>query len=137
MAFAAQRNELPAALWLLYAANLLWTFAYDTQYAMVDRRDDLIVGIKSSAVLFGRYDRAMIGALQLGCLLCLYGAGRAFGLGAPYYGSLVVAAALFAYQHYLLRQRAEPLYLRAFLHNRWVGLAVFAGIALHYTMAGA
>jgi len=137
MAFAAQRNELPAALWLLYAANLLWTFAYDTQYAMVDRRDDLIVGIKSSAVLFGRYDRLIIAVLQLACLSCLYGAGGAFGLGVPYYGSLLVAAALFAYQHYLLRQREEALYFRAFLHNRWVGLAVFAGIALDYAMAGA
>lgn len=137
MAFAAQRNELPAALWLLYAANLLWTFAYDTQYAMVDRRDDLIVGIKSSAVLFGKYDRIMIGALQLGCLSCLYGAGQAFSLGTPYYLSLAGAAALFAYQHYLLRQRVEALYFRAFLHNRWVGLAVFAGIAVDYAMAGA
>ncbi len=84
MAFAAQRGTLPPALWLLYLGNLLWTMAYDTAYAMVDREDDLKAGIKSTAILFGQYDRLIIGLLQLGCLLCLYLAGLAFGLGLYY-----------------------------------------------------
>jgi len=137
MAFAAQRGTLPPALWLLYLGNLLWTVAYDTAYAMVDREDDLKVGIKSSAILFGRYDRLMIGLLQLGCLLCLYLAGRAFGLGQFYLDGLVVAAVLFGYQHYLIREREPDACFRAFLHNNWVGMAIFVGLALDYLTKGA
>lgn len=137
MAFAAQRGALPPALWLVYLGNLLWTTAYDTAYAMVDREDDLKVGIKSSAILFGQYDRLMIGLLQLGCLLCLYLAGRAFGLGAYYNASLVVAAVLFCYQHYLIRTRQPDACFKAFLHNNWVGMVIFAGVALDYLAAGA
>jgi len=137
MAFAAQRGTLPPALWLLYLGNLLWTVAYDTAYAMVDREDDLKVGIKSSAILFGRYDRLMIGLLQLGCLLCLYLAGRAFGLGQFYVGGLVVAAVLFGYQQYLIRERRQEECFKAFLHNNWVGMAIFVGLALDYLTKGA
>jgi 4-hydroxybenzoate polyprenyltransferase len=137
MAFAAQRNVLPAALWLVYVGNLLWTVAYDTAYAMVDRDDDLKVGIKSSAILFGEHDRLIIGILQLTCLLCLFLAGRAFALGIYYNASLVVVAALFAYQQYLLRERKPEACFRVFLHNNWVGMAVFAGITLHYFASGA
>jgi len=132
MAFAAQRGELPPALWLLYLGNLLWTVAYDTKYAMVDRDDDLKVGIKSAAILFGRHDRLVVGALQLLSLVALYLAGRAFALG-PYYNlSLLAAAALFAYHQYLIRHRDRDACFRAFLHNNWVGLVVFLGIAAHY-----
>ncbi|RLA59540.1 MAG: 4-hydroxybenzoate octaprenyltransferase, partial [Gammaproteobacteria bacterium] len=105
MAFAAQRNELPAALWLLYLGNLLWTMAYDTKYAMVDRDDDIRVGIKSTAILFGEHDRLMVAVLQLLCLVSLYLAGQAFGLGLYYNTSLVVAATLFGYHLYLIRDR--------------------------------
>ncbi|MCB1842264.1 MAG: 4-hydroxybenzoate octaprenyltransferase [Halioglobus sp.] len=136
MAFAAQRGALPPALWLLYAGNLLWTMAYDTKYAMVDREDDLKVGIKSSAILFGRHDRLIVGALQAGCLLCLYMAGLAFELGTVYQLSLAAAAALFAYQQYLIRTRDRQACFRAFLHNNWVGMTIFAGIALHYASVG-
>jgi 4-hydroxybenzoate polyprenyltransferase len=132
MAFAAQLGALPSALWLIYLGNLLWTMAYDTAYAMVDREDDLKVGIKSSAILFGQYDRLMIGILQLACLLCLYLAGLAFGLDAYYNTSLVVAAMLFCYQQYLIRERRPEACFKAFLHNNWVGMAIFAGVATNY-----
>ena len=135
MAFAAQRGALPPALWLVYLGNLLWTVAYDTAYAMVDREDDLRVGIKSTAILFGRHDRLIIAALQVGCLLGLYLAGLAFGLGRYYNAALVVAAMLFGYQQYLIRERRPDACFRAFLHNNWVGMVIFAGVALDYRAA--
>lgn len=136
MAFAAQRGTLPAALWLLYLGNLSWTVAYDTAYAMVDREDDLKIGIKSSAILFGRHDRLVIGMLQLTCLLCLFLAGRAFGLGLYYNVSLVVAAGLFVYHQFLLRERKPADCFRVFLHNNWVGIVIFTGIVLNYLAGG-
>lgn len=132
MAFAAQLGSLPAALWLLYIANVLWTMVFDTQYAMVDRDDDLKVGIKSTAILFGNADRLIIAALQGLCLLALLMAGLRFGLGASYYLSLVVVAALFGYHQYLIRSRDRSACFRAFRHNNWVGLVIFVGIALDY-----
>jgi len=132
MAFAAQRGELPPALWLLYLGNLLWTIAYDTKYAMVDRDDDLKVGIKSTAILFGRHDRLVVGILQLLTLAALYLAGRAFALGTYYNLSLLAAAGLFGYHQYLIRHRDRDSCFRAFLHNNWVGLVIFLGIAAHY-----
>ncbi len=134
MAFAAQLGELPAALWLLYLGNLIWTVVYDTKYAMVDRPDDLLVGIKSTAILFGPHDRLVIGLLQMLCLLVLYLAGLQFGLGAPYNLSLVVVAGLFAYHQYLIREREREACFKAFRHNNWVGVAIFAGIAVHYAL---
>ena len=136
MAFAAQRGTLPPALWLLYLGNLLWTMAYDTAYAMVDREDDLKAGIKSTAILFGQYDRLIIALLQLGCLLSLFWAGLAFGLGLYYYMSLLVTAILFGYQQYLIRERRPDACFKAFLHNNWVGMTIFAGVALNYLAAG-
>ncbi|MCB1855106.1 MAG: 4-hydroxybenzoate octaprenyltransferase [Pseudomonadales bacterium] len=132
MAFAAQRGQLPHALWLLYLGNLLWTVVYDTQYAMVDREDDLAVGIKSTAILFGAYDRLAIGILQLACLLVLYAAGKAFALGSWFFVGLLAAAGLFAYHQYLIRERQRDACFRAFLHNNWVGMVIFLGIALSY-----
>jgi 4-hydroxybenzoate polyprenyltransferase len=137
MAFAAQRGTLPLALWLVYLGNLLWTVAYDTAYAMVDRDDDLRIGIKSTAILFGRHDRLIIGLLQLGCLLSLYLAGLAFGLGLYYNVALLVAAMLFGYQQYLIRERRPDACFRAFLHNNWVGMTIFVGVALDYMSANA
>ena len=137
MAFAAQSGALPPALWLLYLGNLLWTMAYDTAYAMVDREDDIKIGIKSTAILFGQYDRLMIALLQVSSLICLYLAGQAFELGLYYNASLVVSAALFGYHQYLIRERKPDECFRAFLHNNWVGMAIFVGVALNYLTDGA
>ncbi len=132
MAFAAQLGELPPPLWLLYLGNLLWTVVYDTKYAMVDRPDDLAIGVKSTAILFGKHDRLIIGCLQLLCLLVMYLAGVQFGLGTPYNISLIIVAALFVYHQYLIRERQREACFRAFLHNNWVGMVIFIGIALNY-----
>lgn len=134
MAFAAQRGELPPALWWLYLGNLLWTMVYDTKYAMVDRDDDLVIGVKSTAILFGRWDRLLIACLQLLCLLCLYLAGVQFELGRFYNAALVLVAGLFVYHQYLIRDRNREACFRAFLHNNWVGLVVFTGVVLHYAV---
>jgi 4-hydroxybenzoate polyprenyltransferase len=132
MAFTAQTGELPAALWLLYLANLLWTVAYDTYYAMVDRDDDLKVGVKSTAILFGDADRLIIGCLQGLALLCLLLAGARFELGAYYYLGLAVAAGCFAWQLWSTRDREPQACFAAFLHNHWAGLAIFLGIVADY-----
>ena len=132
MAFAAQAGHLPPALWLLYLGNLLWTVAYDTEYAMVDREHDMVIGIKSSAILFGNKDRLVIALLQVLTLLALVSCGNAFALGVTYYGALLVIACLFGYHQYLVRERQPEACFKAFLHNNWVGAALFAGVALHY-----
>ena len=137
MAFAAQQGTLPPPLWLLYGANLLWTIAYDTQYAMVDRDDDLLIGVKSSAILFAGHDRLAIALLQLACLCLLYAAGIAFGLGPYYLLGLLLAAGLFAYHQYLIREREPDACFRAFLHNSWVGATVFLALVLHYATSQA
>jgi 4-hydroxybenzoate polyprenyltransferase len=134
MAFAAQRNELPFAAWLLFLGNLWWIVAYDTEYAMVDRDDDIRIGVKSTAILFGDYDRLIIALLQLLCLLTLYLAGQAFNLGLYFNLALAAAAALFAWQQYQIRGQERQPCFRAFLHNNWVGLVIFVGIALHYSV---
>jgi 4-hydroxybenzoate polyprenyltransferase len=129
MAFAALGKPIPWALCLtLMLANVLWAIAYDTFYAMVDREDDLRVGVKSSAILFGRHDRAVTAALQLAVLALLAFAGR--GLGAPYFAGLGVAAALAAYQQWLIRGRDRERCFRAFLNNSGFGAAVFVGLAV-------
>ena len=130
-------TTLLSVVGLLYLANLLWTMVYDTQYAMVDRDDDIKVGIKSTAVLFGDADRLVIGALQALCLLAWLLAGQRFGLGAAYYLGVLVAALLFGYHQYLIRGRDRAACFRAFRHNNWVGLALFMGIALHYFLSAA
>lgn len=134
MAFAAQSDSLPPALWLIYFGNLLWTIAYDTKYAMVDRDDDLLVGIKSAAILFGRHDRLIIGISQVAFLALMIIAGLQFGLGPIYYLGLACAAALCVYHQYLIRDRSPAACFKAFLHNNWVGAVIFAGIALDYAL---
>ncbi|EEB77209.1 4-hydroxybenzoate polyprenyl transferase [marine gamma proteobacterium HTCC2148] len=134
MAFAAQTGELPANLWLLYLANLLWTMAYDTKYAMVDREDDLTVGIKSTAILFGQHDRLIIGLLQTTFLILMVIAGDRFSLHMPYYAALVGAAALCVYHQYLIRERERDACFKAFLHNNWVGAVIFAGLVLNFAL---
>jgi 4-hydroxybenzoate polyprenyltransferase len=132
MAFAAAADTLPASAWLLFIANVLWTVAYDTQYAMVDREDDLKVGIKSTAILFGSLDRAMIAALQLLTLLTLVLVGRQFSLGNSFDLALLTVAGLFGWQHWQIRERDPRACFRAFLNNNYVGLVIFAGVVLHY-----
>lgn len=136
MAFAAQSGTLPVELWLLYLANFLWTVAYDTMYAMVDREDDLKVGIKSTAILFGRYDRAIIAVLQLFSLGCFFLLGQAFALGIFYQLALIIAVVLFVYQHRLIRDREPSACFQAFRHNNWVGMVIFAGVAIHFLAPG-
>ena len=134
MAFAAQTGELPGDLWLLYLGNLLWTMAYDTKYAMVDREDDLVVGIKSTAILFGDRDRLIIGLLQLAFLGLMVLAGLRFELGFYYYLGLVGAAGLCVYHQYLIRERDPAACFEAFLHNNWIGVIIFAGLLLDYAL---
>ena len=132
MAFAAEAGALPKEAWLLFVATLLWSTAYDTIYGMVDREDDLKIGLKSTAILFGDYDRAMVGLLQVLFLLALGLLGRDLGFGWPFYAGLAAAALLFAYQHFVIADRAPAHCFSAFLHNQWVGAVVFAGIIGHY-----
>ncbi|WP_354688639.1 4-hydroxybenzoate octaprenyltransferase [Aeromonas sp. 19NY04SH05-1] len=134
MAYAAQANALPAVAWLVFIANLLWTVAYDTQYAMVDRDDDLKLGLKSSAILFGRHDKRIIGVLQLATLLILLMVGQLMALGSSYYWGLLVAAVLFVYQQRLIRERQREACFQAFLNNNYVGALVFAGLVLDYLL---
>ncbi|KAA0010722.1 4-hydroxybenzoate octaprenyltransferase [Billgrantia pellis] len=130
MAFGAVLGHLPLEAWLLFAANVAWTVAYDTEYAIVDRDDDLRIGIKSTAVLFGRADRAMIGLLQLATLGLLGWVGFRLELGAFFWLGLVAMAATFVHQQFLIRTRERDRCFQAFLNNHWSGLLVFAGIAL-------
>ena len=132
MAFAEQVDSVPAVAWCLFFAAFFWTVAFDTEYAMVDRDDDLKVGVRSSAILFGRADRLAIALLQLASLALLAAVGRMSGLGRWYWLGLVVAAALALWQQWLIRDRDPARCFRAFLNNNYVGLAVFAGLALHY-----
>ena len=135
MAFAAQTGELPLVAWVLFAAGVLWTTAYDTIYAMVDREDDLVIGVRSSAILFGRADRGIVAALQIGALALLVLAGMLSRLGSWYWLGLGVAAATALHQQYLIRHRDPGECFRAFLNNNLFGLAVFGGILLDYLFA--
>lgn len=134
MAFAAYRNEIPTLAWLIVVGNVVWTVAYDTQYAMVDRDDDLKLGLRSSAILFGDMDKVAIGALQLLFFYIMWLVGARIEATLPYYVGLTGAIILLAYQQYLIRNRDRDGCFHAFLNNHWVGLAVFAGIAAHYLM---
>ncbi|MBL4820783.1 MAG: 4-hydroxybenzoate octaprenyltransferase [Gammaproteobacteria bacterium] len=132
MAFTAQTGTIPAAAVLLFIANILWTIAYDTEYAMVDRDDDLKLGIKSTAILFGTADRAMIALLQTMFAASLVLAAQQFNLGGWFYLGLAVAVGLMLYQLYLIREREPGQCFKAFLNNNWVGAAIFMGILLDY-----
>lgn len=132
MAFAAETNNVPAIAWLLYTANLLWTVAYDTQYAMVDRDDDIKIGVKSTAILFGEMDKMMIGALQAMTLFALWLLGRQLGFDGYWLAGLALAAGLFIYQHWLMRERERDGCFNAFLNNQWVGLVVLVGLVCNY-----
>ncbi|WP_440996404.1 4-hydroxybenzoate octaprenyltransferase [Arhodomonas sp. SL1] len=135
MAFTAQTNTLPPLAWLVFLIAVIWATIYDTEYAMVDRDDDLRIGIKSTAILFGGQDRLIIGVLQVVMTVALLGLGVAAGLSAIYYAAVLVGAAMFAYQHWLIRDRERGPCFQAFLNNNWYGGAIFLGIVLHYTYA--
>lgn len=135
MAWAAETGELSQLAWLLFTANVLWTVAYDTFYAMVDRDDDIKVGIKSTAILFGDADRAIIGVLQTLVLLILVLVGQRAGLGTVYYLGLLAMACLFIYQQFLAKDRDRAACFRAFLNNNWAGFVVFAGLVIDRLIA--
>ena len=132
MAFTALTNQVPAVARVLFAATVIWALIYDTMYAMVDRIDDLKIGIKSTAILFGGYDRLIIGLLQLLMLGLLLWAGLLAGRGGWYWLGVGVAALLFLYQQWLIRERDPDACFKGFLNNNYVGMALFAGLFLDY-----
>lgn len=134
MSYAALRGAVPLEAWWLLTANVFWAIAYDTQYAMVDRADDLKIGIKTSAITFGRFDLLAIAACYAAALALLAGVGMQRGQGIAFYGGLAAAAAIALYHMHLIRQRDPRQCFRAFLHNTWFGAAVFGGIALDYLL---
>ncbi len=134
MAFAAEQNQLPAIAWLIYTANLIWTVAYDTQYAMVDRQDDIKIGIKSTAILFGNGDRIAIGLLQGITIISLILIGRQLHFTWPWHVGLLLASGLFIYQQWLTKAQQPEDCFKAFLNNNWVGLVIFAGLLAQYQL---
>jgi len=132
MAFAAETGAVPPVAWLLLAVNIFWALVYDTFYAMADRPDDLKIGVKSSAILFGRWDRLLTAAFQVLVLAGLWAVGRLQGLGIWFDAGLAAAAGCALYEQYLIREREPRACFRAFLHNTWFGAAVFAGLVLSY-----
>jgi len=132
MVFAAQTGAVPKVAWLLFVATVLWATAYDTMYGMVDREDDLKIGVKSTAILFGEADRAIIATIQLLLLAALLMVGQTASLGVYYYFGLLLASGLVLYQQYLIRERQPKACFQAFLNNNWFGAAVFTGLVLDY-----
>lgn len=132
MAWAAQANQLPPLVWLVFMINFLWTVAYDTQYAMVDRDDDLKIGVKSTAILFGRRDKLIIGGLQLITIVLLIILGMRYQLGSGYYWAVLTASALFVYQQHLIRHRQRMACFQAFLNNNYVGLVIALGLLISF-----
>ena len=135
MAFAAQTGSVPFAAWYLFIATILWTTAYDTMYAMVDRKDDLEIGVKSTAILFGKNDKLIIGSLQIATLVLLSIAGVYLTLGTLYYSGLFIAGGFALYQQFLIKDRIEKQCFTAFLNNNWFGMAIFSGLFFHYLLS--
>ena len=132
MVFAEIERQIPVVAWLLFAANVCWTVAYDTLYAMVDKDDDVKVGIKSTAILFGEKDKKIIALLQLISLALLFQVGEMLAFGWPYQLCLIISAGLFTYQQILVVNRDRDACFQAFLNNHWVGLIIFTGILVEY-----
>ena len=132
MAFTAVQKSVPSYAWLIYLATVSWTMAYDTLYAMVDREDDLKIGIKSTAILFGDADLAMIGLLEAIAFISMWFLGNHLSFSHWYFAGLIVAAALWGWQLWHCRQRDRDRCFKAFLHNHWVGAVIFTGLFLHY-----
>ena len=135
MAFAAQTGSVPQIAWLMFVATVLWATAYDTLYAMVDREDDRVLGLKSTAILFGDSDRQIIGIIQVMLLACLLMIGHQAQLGLIYYLAVLVAAGLAGWQQYLIRFREREACFQAFLNNNWFGAVIFLGILFDYLFA--
>ncbi len=134
MAFAAVQGSVPPVAWLLLLANIFWAIAYDTEYAMVDRDDDIHLGIHSSALLFGKYDIAAVMVCYGLTLLLLAWVGQMVGLGWIYIAGLLLAASIALYHYTLIRGRARDQCFKAFMHNNWLGAVVFVGIVLDFSM---
>lgn len=134
MAFAAVQGEVPPLAWLLFCANVLWATAYDTWYAMVDREDDIRAGARSTAILFGEADLVAQAVLYAMFLAALYFVGERAQLGAHYWRGVGLAAVLICWEFWRARKRSPDGCFKAFLHNNWVGLAVFAGICAHFAL---
>ncbi|NTV09628.1 MAG: 4-hydroxybenzoate octaprenyltransferase [Zoogloea sp.] len=132
MAFAALQDTIPLVGWVMLLANILWAVAYDTEYAMVDRPDDLKIGIKTSAITFGRFDVAAVMLCYAGTVGLLAWVGLATGRGWVFLAGLAVAVGMIGYHYMLIRKRERAGCFRAFMHNNWVGAAIFAGWALDY-----
>ena len=132
MAFAAQTGTVPMIAWLLFVANVIWSTIYDTFYAMADREDDLLAGVKSTAILFGDDDKVIIAILQVTFLIAMLMVGSQLELSFVYYLGVLVTFGLFLYQQHLARDRQAAACLQAFLNNNWVGAALFASIVMHY-----
>ncbi|WP_371374687.1 4-hydroxybenzoate octaprenyltransferase [Thalassotalea aquiviva] len=132
MAFAEIRQSIPTVAWLLFAANLVWTVAYDTMYAMVDRDDDLRIGVKSTAIIFGRFDTLIISLLQLITLLLLFKVGQIEQFNVFYYLGLIILAGMFMYQQKLIKNRERANCFKAFLHNHYGLLCVLIAIIFQY-----
>lgn len=132
MAFAAVSESVPLSCWLMFLANILWAVAYDTQYAMVDRDDDLKIGIKSTAILFGRQDKLIIGILQVAVLALMMAIGYLNQLNGAFYAAVAAAGVLFIYQQKLIANREREACFKAFLNNNYVGLVLFLGLAVSY-----
>ena len=132
MAFTALQSGVPGVAWVLFCATVVWAVIYDTMYAMADRDDDLWVGIKSTAVLFGHHDRLIIAALQLLMLALLWWVGELAGRGVYYAAGVAMAAGLFGYQQWLIRDREPAACLRAFLNNHYLGMGLFVALLLDY-----
>jgi len=128
MAFSAQRGEVPVEAYWLFAANIVWTLIYDTMYAMADREEDLKIGVKSTAILFAKYDRIIIGILQILLLVVFLKIGNLFDLGLFYQLSALIISILMIYHQFLIKNRQKTACFKAFLHNHYIGMALFAGI---------
>ncbi len=135
MAFAAETGAIPTVAWLLLAATVIWATAYDTIYAMIDRKDDLKIGVRSTAILFGTADKVIIGILQALVVFILFLVGQRLLLGGYYQVALIIGSLLMVYQQYLIRHRDAAGCMEAFKNNHWFGLVVFVGVVAHYALA--
>ncbi len=134
MAFAAETGAVPALAWWMLVANMFWTIAYDTEYAMVDRDDDVKIGIKTTALLFGKYDVAVVMFCYLVMLAILAGIGKMIGLGWPYFTGLALACGIALFHYTLIHKRERERCFKAFLHNNWLGFSVFCGVMFDYAL---
>ncbi len=132
MAFAAVQNAVPFEAWLMLLANVCWSLAYDTEYAMVDRKDDLIIGIRSTAITFGRFDVALIQCFYIAMLAMMAFVGHLLNVHWPYHVSLIGALGVVFYHYQLIKDREEAGCFKAFLHNNWLGAVLFGGILMNY-----